>query len=99
MLRVDACFHGEGFNRWCKIYGETDEVYPVQKDTWVGHEITVDKILVWLVSKSINGSQFVLLVAAQEAPRFLWLRAEPWRAGVTPARAKATLRPDAPIPS
>merc|ERR1711933_631596 len=52
---VTEYFNGEGFNRWSKIYGETDDVNPVQKDIRVGHAQTVDKILGWLDGKTIEG--------------------------------------------
>lgn len=45
---VEEYFNGEGFNRWQKIYGETEDVNPVQMDIRVGHAKTVDKILGWL---------------------------------------------------
>lgn len=52
---VKEYFNGEGFNRWSKIYGETEDVNPVQKDIRVGHAMTVDKILTWLDGSSVNG--------------------------------------------
>lgn len=52
---VKEYFNGEGFNRWSKIYGETDDVNPVQKDIRVGHAQTVEKILGWLDSSAIAG--------------------------------------------
>jgi magnesium-protoporphyrin O-methyltransferase len=45
---VREYFNSEGFNRWQKIYGETDDVNPVQMDIRVGHAETVEKILKWL---------------------------------------------------
>ncbi|CAL6359553.1 unnamed protein product [Bathycoccus prasinos] len=41
-------FDKVGFERWQKIYGETDEVNKVQLDIRQGHQKTVDKILDWL---------------------------------------------------
>ena len=41
-------FDKVGFERWQKIYGETDEVNKVQLDIREGHQKTVDKILDWL---------------------------------------------------
>lgn len=52
---VEKYFNGEGFERWQKIYGETDDVNPVQKDIRVGHAETVDKILRWLDPATISG--------------------------------------------
>jgi SAM-dependent methyltransferase len=37
-----------GFERWNKIYGETDDVNKVQLDIRTGHAQTVDKVLNWL---------------------------------------------------
>ena len=42
--------HGAGFERWNKIYGETDEVNKVQLDIRTGHAQTVDKVVNWLDS-------------------------------------------------
>ena len=39
---------GAGFERWNKIYGETDDVNKVQLDIRTGHAQTVDKVLKWL---------------------------------------------------
>eukprot|EP00466_Bigelowiella_natans_P019803 jgi/Bigna1/92591/estExt_fgenesh1_pm.C_370010 len=48
MQSVANYFNGEGFERWRKIYGETDEVNKVQLDIRDGHAVTVDKVLNWL---------------------------------------------------
>jgi len=50
MESVRNYFNQEGFNRWNKIYGETDEVNKVQLDIRTGHAITVDKVLKWVDS-------------------------------------------------
>lgn len=47
-FQVKQYFEQEGFSRWNKIYGETDEVNKVQLDIRNGHAITVDKVLKWL---------------------------------------------------
>jgi len=52
---VKEYFNNAGFERWQKIYGETDDVNPVQKDIRVGHAQTVDKILTWLEPSTISG--------------------------------------------
>jgi hypothetical protein len=46
--QVKNYFNTDGFNRWQKIYGETDEVNKVQLDIRQGHAQTVDKVLGWL---------------------------------------------------
>lgn len=48
-------FNTAGFDRWKKIYGETDEVNKVQLDIRQGHQQTVDKVLNWLAGSDIDG--------------------------------------------
>jgi len=45
---VKNYFNTAGFERWNKIYGETDEVNKVQLDIRQGHAQTVDKVLKWV---------------------------------------------------
>lgn len=45
---VSKYFNGEGFERWNNIYGDTEDVNPVQMDIRVGHAETVEKVLGWL---------------------------------------------------
>jgi len=45
---VREYFNNEGFNRWNKIYSESDEVNVVQKFIRSGHQETVDKCLRWV---------------------------------------------------
>ncbi|KAG2445720.1 hypothetical protein HXX76_000326 [Chlamydomonas incerta] len=45
---VKNYFNTAGFERWRKIYGETDEVNKVQLDIRTGHAQTVDKVLRWV---------------------------------------------------
>jgi magnesium-protoporphyrin O-methyltransferase len=51
---VREYFDKVGFERWQKIYGETDEVNKVQLDIRKGHQQTVDKILDFL-PKDMSG--------------------------------------------
>jgi magnesium-protoporphyrin O-methyltransferase len=44
-----------GFERWNKIYGETDDVNKVQKDIRDGHAQTVDKVLAWFDAEGVKG--------------------------------------------
>jgi len=44
---VREYFNTEGFNRWNKIYSESDEVNSVQLDIRNGHDQTIQKILNW----------------------------------------------------
>lgn len=48
MASVKKYFETEGFKRWDKIYGETDEVNKVQLDIRNGHAVTVEKVLKWV---------------------------------------------------
>jgi magnesium-protoporphyrin O-methyltransferase len=45
---VREYFNNEGFNRWNKIYSESDEVNKVQLDIRKGHDMTIQKILNWV---------------------------------------------------
>jgi len=45
---VREYFNNEGFNRWNKIYSESDEVNKVQLDIRDGHDQTIQKILNWI---------------------------------------------------
>mmetsp|Transcript_30699 Transcript_30699/g.70262 ORF Transcript_30699/g.70262 Transcript_30699/m.70262 type:complete len:135 (+) Transcript_30699:161-565(+) len=45
---VREYFNTEGFNRWNKIYSESDEVNDVQLDIRKGHDQTIQKILKWV---------------------------------------------------
>ncbi|CAN1317951.1 Magnesium protoporphyrin IX methyltransferase, chloroplastic [Linum perenne] len=45
---VKEYFNNSGFQRWRKIYGETDDVNRVQRDIRLGHSKTVEKTMVML---------------------------------------------------
>ena len=45
---VREYFNSEGFNRWNKIYSESDDVNSVQLDIRTGHDQTIQKILNWI---------------------------------------------------
>ena len=45
---VREYFNTEGFNRWNKIYSESDDVNTVQMDIRTGHGQTIEKILNWI---------------------------------------------------
>ena len=56
---VEEYFNNEGFNRWNKIYSDSDEVNKVQMDIRDGHGQTVDKVLAWLdADGSASGATF-----------------------------------------
>ena len=41
-------FNGTGFDRWNRIYSESDDVNKVQRNIRIGHQKTVDDVLAWL---------------------------------------------------
>lgn len=45
---VREYFNSEGFQRWNKIYSESDDVNSVQLDIRNGHDQTIQKILNWM---------------------------------------------------
>lgn len=45
---VKDYFNQKGFDRWRRIYGETDDVNKVQKKIREGHQITIDTVVNWL---------------------------------------------------
>jgi len=45
---VQAYFNSTGFERWNRIYSESEAVNRVQRNIRIGHQKTVDNVLVWL---------------------------------------------------
>ena len=45
---VATYFNGTGFDRWNRIYSDSDEVNKVQRNIRIGHQKTVDDVLSWL---------------------------------------------------
>ncbi len=45
---VASYFNGMGFQRWKRIYSDSEEVNKVQRNIRVGHQKTVDDVLSWL---------------------------------------------------
>jgi SAM-dependent methyltransferase len=45
---VQAYFESTGFERWNRIYSDSDEVNKVQRNIRIGHQKTVDQVLLWL---------------------------------------------------
>ena len=45
---VQAYFNSQGFERWNRIYSESDDVNKVQRNIRLGHQKTVDQVLAWL---------------------------------------------------
>ena len=47
-LEVKGYFETTGFERWNRIYSDSDEVNKVQRNIRIGHQKTVDEVLRWL---------------------------------------------------
>ncbi len=45
---VENYFNGTGFDRWNRIYSESEDVNNVQRNIRLGHQKTVDDVLSWL---------------------------------------------------
>jgi magnesium-protoporphyrin O-methyltransferase len=45
---VKTYFESTGFDRWNRIYSDSDEVNKVQRNIRIGHQKTVDNVLAWL---------------------------------------------------
>lgn len=45
---VRTYFESTGFERWNRIYSDSDEVNKVQRNIRIGHQKTVDQVLAWL---------------------------------------------------
>ena len=41
-------FNGTGFERWNRIYSNSDDVNKVQRNIRIGHQKTVDDVLSWI---------------------------------------------------
>lgn len=53
---VREYFNNNGFQRWKKIYGDTDEVNRVQLDIRIGHSKTVENVMKMLTDEGpLNG--------------------------------------------
>ena len=53
---VKAYFNEVGFERWSRIYSDTDDVNKVQRDIREGHAVTVEKVLGWLQGDARAGT-------------------------------------------
>ncbi len=45
---VQSYFNGMGFDRWNRIYSDSDDVNKVQRNIRIGHKKTVDDVLLWI---------------------------------------------------
>ena len=48
---VKGYFETTGFDRWNRIYSDSDDVNKVQRNIRIGHQKTVDEVLVWLAEQ------------------------------------------------
>jgi len=56
---VQAYFESTGFERWNRIYSDSDEVNKVQRNIRIGHQKTVDEVLAWLQEQgNLEGRSF-----------------------------------------
>lgn len=56
---VKGYFETTGFDRWNRIYSESDNVNKVQRNIRIGHQKTVDEVLAWIKeSGELNNASF-----------------------------------------
>jgi magnesium-protoporphyrin O-methyltransferase len=54
---VQTYFETKGFDRWNRIYSDSDEVNKVQRNIRIGHQKTVDAVLAWVAQQGdLEGS-------------------------------------------
>ena len=54
---VKGYFETTGFDRWNRIYSDSDDVNKVQRNIRIGHQKTVDAVLAWLQQQGDLGSR------------------------------------------
>jgi magnesium-protoporphyrin O-methyltransferase len=54
---VQAYFESTGFDRWNRIYSDSEEVNRVQRNIRLGHQKTVDAVLAWLQQQGDLGGR------------------------------------------
>jgi len=54
---VEAYFNSTGFDRWNRIYSDSDDVNKVQRNIRIGHQKTVDQVLAWLQEEGNLGQR------------------------------------------
>jgi magnesium-protoporphyrin O-methyltransferase len=58
-LEVKGYFETTGFDRWNRIYSDSDDVNRVQRNIRIGHQKTVDNVLAWLQEQGgLEGRSF-----------------------------------------
>ena len=61
---VKGYFETTGFERWNRIYSDSDDVNKVQRNIRIGHQKTVDAVLAWLQQQDWSQPQGTQLWAA-----------------------------------
>jgi magnesium-protoporphyrin O-methyltransferase len=56
-VEVKDYFETTGFERWNRIYSESDEVNNVQRNIRIGHQKTVDEVLAWVGEQGDLGAR------------------------------------------
>jgi magnesium-protoporphyrin O-methyltransferase len=54
---VKSYFETTGFDRWNRIYSDSDEVNKVQRNIRIGHQKTVDEVLAWVQEQGDLGGR------------------------------------------
>ena len=54
---VEAYFNSTGFDRWNRIYSDSEDVNKVQRNIRIGHQKTVDQVLAWLQEEGNLGQR------------------------------------------
>ena len=69
---VREYFNNSGFQRWKKIYGDTDEVNRVQRDIRLGHAKTVENTLSMLKDEGSLQGVMICDAGCGTGSLFLW---------------------------
>jgi magnesium-protoporphyrin O-methyltransferase len=56
-IEVKSYFETTGFERWNRIYSDSDAVNKVQRNIRIGHQRTVDNVLAWLQQQGNLGER------------------------------------------
>ena len=77
---VKGYFETTGFDRWNRIYSDSDDVNKVQRNIRIGHQKTVDEVLAWIKeSGELSQASFCDAGCGVAASAFLWQRWGPAR--------------------
>jgi len=108
MASVKKYFNETGFERWEKIYGETDEVNKVQLDIRTGHAQTIEKVLRWVdeeggvegttVADCGCGTGSLTVPLAMRGAQVMATDISAAMTGEAERRFKAVAQPSTPVP-